>query len=85
MPRLTSRGTPVRPRPVRGIPGSRKPGGRARHVRNAIARFDQVEGVSDAERDRAWKRILAAAERHGVEVSAASWRDLAKGGKDRKR
>ena len=57
----------------------------ARHVRNAIARFDQVEGVSDAERDRAWRRILAAAERHGVEVSAASWRDLAKGGKDRGR
>jgi Asp-tRNA(Asn)/Glu-tRNA(Gln) amidotransferase A subunit family amidase len=56
----------------------------ARHVRNAIARFDQVEGVSDAERDRAWKRILAAAKRHGVEVSEASWRDLAKGGKDRK-
>ncbi|TMG16497.1 MAG: hypothetical protein E6I01_05185, partial [Chloroflexi bacterium] len=23
----------------------------ARHVRNAIARFDQVEGVSDSERD----------------------------------
>jgi hypothetical protein len=57
----------------------------ARHVRNAIARFDQVEGVSDAERDRAWKRILAAAERYNVEVSASSWRDLAKGGKDRKR
>ena len=56
----------------------------ARHVRNAIARFDQVEGVSDAERDRAWKRILAAAKRHGVEVSESSWRDLAKGGKDRK-
>ena len=56
----------------------------ARHVRNAIARFDQVEGVSDAERDRAWKRILIAAKRHGVEVSADSWRDLAKGGKDRK-
>jgi hypothetical protein len=56
----------------------------ARHVRNAIARFDQVEGVSDAERDRAWKRILVAAKRYGVEVSADSWRDLAKGGKDRK-
>jgi hypothetical protein len=56
----------------------------ARHVRNAIARFDQVEGVSDAERDRAWKRILDAAERYGVEVSESSWRDLAKGGKDRK-
>jgi hypothetical protein len=57
----------------------------ARHVRNAIARFDQVEDVSDAERDRAWKRIQAAAKRHNVEVSEESWRDLAKGGKDRKR
>ena len=28
------------------------------------------------------KRILAAAERYDVEVSEASWRDLAKGGKD---
>ena len=55
----------------------------ARHVRNAIARFDQVEGVSDAERDKAWKRILSAAERFGVEVSESDWRDLAKGGKDR--
>jgi hypothetical protein len=57
----------------------------ARHVRNAIARFDQVEGVSDAERDRAWKRIQAAAKRFNVEVSESSWRQLAKGGKDRKR
>ena len=55
----------------------------ARHVRNAIARFDQVEGVSDVERDKAWKRILSAAERFGVEVSESDWRDLAKGGKDR--
>src|SRR5579864_9447687 len=67
------------------FPGERKePLTDARHVRNAIARFDQVEGVSDAERDRAWKRILTAAKRHGVEVSESSWRDLAKGGKDRK-
>jgi hypothetical protein len=57
----------------------------ARHVRNAIARFDQVEGVTDAERDQAWKRIMAAAKRYDVEVSESSWRDLAKGGKDRKR
>jgi hypothetical protein len=53
----------------------------ASHVRNAIARFDQVEGVSDAERDEAWQRILAAAKRYDVEVSEASWRDLAHGGK----
>ena len=57
----------------------------ARHVRNAIARFDQVEGVSDAERDKAWKRILAAAKRFDVKVSESDWRDLAKGGKPRKR
>ncbi len=57
----------------------------ARHVRNAIARFNQVEGVSDAERDEAWKRILAAAKRYDVEVSESSWRELAKGGKDRNR
>ena len=40
----------------------------AAHVRNAIARFNQVEGVSDQERKAAWKRILAAAKKHGVEV-----------------
>ncbi len=57
----------------------------ARHVRNAIARFDQVEGVSDKERDEAWQRILAAAKRYDVKVSEGDWRELAKGGKDRKR
>jgi Family of unknown function (DUF6582) len=56
----------------------------ARHVRNAIARFDQVEGVSDAERDEAWQRILAAAKRYDVDVSESSWRDLAHGGNDSK-
>ncbi|HEY6624508.1 MAG TPA: DUF6582 domain-containing protein [Acidimicrobiales bacterium] len=57
----------------------------AAHVRNAIARFDQVEGVSDAERDRAWKRIVAAAKKFDVEVSANGWRELFKGGKAKKR
>jgi hypothetical protein len=57
----------------------------AAHVRNAIARFDQVEGVTDAERDRAWKRILKAAKRFDVEITADSWRQLAKGGKPKKR
>lgn len=53
------------------------------HVRNAIARFNQVGGVSDRERDRAWKRILAAAKKFGVEVSEASWRELAHHGRAR--
>ena len=50
----------------------------ADHVRNAMARFNQVEGVSDDERDEAWKRIKKAAEKHGVEVHEKSWRELGK-------
>jgi hypothetical protein len=57
----------------------------ARHVRNAIARFDQVEGVSDAERDKAWRRIKAAAKRYDIEVEADDWRELFEGGKAKKR
>jgi len=53
----------------------------AQHVRNAIARFDQVEGVSESERDAAWRRIRAAARKYGVEVEAKGWRSLMKGGK----
>ncbi len=56
----------------------------ARHVRNAIARFDQVEGVTDSERDEAWKRIQQAAKRFGVEVSESDWHELFVGGKARK-
>jgi hypothetical protein len=55
----------------------------AKHVRNAIARFDQVDGVTDAERDAAWRRIGRAAKRFGVEVSEKSWRALGKPGKKR--
>jgi hypothetical protein len=48
----------------------------AAHVRNAIARFDQVKDVSDDDRDLAWANILKAASYYGVHVSEASWRDL---------
>jgi hypothetical protein len=57
----------------------------AAHVRNAVARFDQVEGVSDRDRDQAWRRIKAAAKRFDVEVQADDWRELFVGGKARKR
>jgi hypothetical protein len=56
----------------------------ARHVRNAVARFDQVEGVSDRERDQAWTRIKRAAKRFGVEIEADNWRELMAGGKEKK-
>lgn len=52
----------------------------ASHVRNAIARFNQVTGVSDAERTVAWRRILSAAKKSGVHVHDTSWRDLGKSG-----
>jgi len=50
----------------------------ARHVRNAVARFDQVDDVTDAERDEAWKRIEAAAKRFHVKLEERSWRELGK-------
>jgi len=53
----------------------------ASHVRNAVARFDQVEGVSDAERDLAWERITEAAKRFDVQISEQDWRELRHGGK----
>lgn len=53
----------------------------ARHVRNAVARFDQVEGVTNAERDRAWRRIREAARKYHVKIEARGWRSLMKGGK----
>lgn len=61
------------------FPKERKePLNNASHVRNAIARFNQVEGVSDDERDAAWRRIKTAAKKHDVEVSETSWRELGK-------
>jgi hypothetical protein len=56
----------------------------ARHVRNAIARFDQVEGVTDTDRNRAWTRIKRAAKKFDVDISEDDWRELFDGGKARK-
>ena len=48
----------------------------AKHVRNAVARFDQVTGVSDADRELAFANIEKAAKHYDVELSETSWRDL---------
>jgi hypothetical protein len=61
------------------FPKERKePLNNASHVRNAVARFNQVEGVSDDERDAAWGRIKKAADKHGVEVKETHWREIGK-------
>jgi uncharacterized protein DUF6582 len=48
----------------------------ARHVRNAVARFDQVTGVSDSDRALAFANIEKAARRYGVDLSETSWHQL---------
>ena len=50
----------------------------ANHVRNALARFDQVEDVSDEERELAFANIKKAASAFGVDVAETSWKDLGK-------
>ena len=39
------------------------------HVRNAMARFNQTEFESGAAKERARKKIVSAAKKHGIEVS----------------
>jgi predicted negative regulator of RcsB-dependent stress response len=56
----------------------------ARHVRNAIARFDQVRDVTDKERDEAFARIKKAAAKFGVEMTENSWKELGKPSKARR-
>jgi nucleotidyltransferase/DNA polymerase involved in DNA repair len=50
----------------------------ASHVRNAVARFNQVKDASDKERDAAWKRIEAAAQKHGVKIKEKNWCEIGK-------
>jgi Family of unknown function (DUF6582) len=48
----------------------------AQHVRNSVARFDQVTGVSDDDRALAFANIEKAAKYYGVNLSETSWREL---------
>ncbi|MBV8064765.1 MAG: hypothetical protein JOY72_03870 [Actinobacteria bacterium] len=48
----------------------------AEHVRNAVARFNQVEDVSDDDRALAFENIQKAARHYDVELSETSWHQL---------
>ncbi len=50
----------------------------ASHVKNALARFDQVDGVSDADRDLAFANLQKAAQHYGIDLEEKSWRELGK-------
>src|SRR5438552_11696208 len=67
------------PESVFAFPKQRKePLTDASHVKNALARFDQVEDVSDTDRDLAFANIKKAAEHYGIHVEESHWRDLGK-------
>ena len=67
------------PESVYAFPKQRKePLTDADHVRNAIARFDQVKGVSDSDRDLAFANILKAAKQYGITIAEDNWRQLGK-------
>jgi hypothetical protein len=72
---LTERGD--LPDSVFAYPKERKePMTDASHVRNAVARFDQVEDVSGADRDVAFANIKKAAKHYGVDISESNWSEL---------
>ena len=48
----------------------------AKHVRNAIARFDQVTDVSDDEREQAFANIKKAAKHYDVDLTETNWHEL---------
>jgi hypothetical protein len=67
------------PESVFAFPRQRKePLTDATHVRNALARFDQVADVTDEDRALAFANIRKAAEHYGVEVDEENWRQLGK-------
>ena len=67
------------------FPKERKePLNNASHVRNAAARFDQVKGVSAAEKKTAFGKIKKAAKKFGVKIAAKSASSLAKKGPAKK-
>ena len=40
------------------------------HLRNALSRFNQLKDVSQADKDKAWKKLVALCEKHGIDVEA---------------
>jgi hypothetical protein len=48
----------------------------ARHVRNALVRFNQVAGVTDDDRALAFANIQKAADYYHITLSETSWCDL---------
>ena len=67
------------PDSIYAFPAKRKePLTNALHVRNTIARFDQVKDVTDQERDQAFANLRAAAKHFEIEMAETSWHKIGK-------
>ena len=53
----------------------------AAHVRDAMARFDQVGDVTDAERDLAFRNLQTAATHFGIKLTETDWRQFGSRGR----
>jgi len=77
MSKLTDKEREKLPESAFAFPKERKePLVNARHVQEALARFDQVKDVTNKERDEAWQRIQQAAKKFDVELQEKDWREL---------
>jgi hypothetical protein len=75
--RLSTAQTDALPESAFAFPRYRKePMTDASHVRSALARFNQVTDVSDADRDLAFANIKKAATYYNIEMRETDWRQL---------
>ena len=76
---LSSKEREELPESVYAFPKQRKePLTDAARVKTALARFDQVEDVSDEDRDLAFANIKKAAAHYGIDVKEKNWHELGK-------
>jgi len=69
------------PRTAFAFPRARKePMTDATHVRDAMARFNQVKDVTDSERDLAFANIQKAANHFEIQMKETDWRQFGKAG-----
>jgi len=72
--RLTPADKKVLPDSAFAFPAARKePITGPTHVRDAMARFNQVEGVTEAEKDLAFSNIEKAAKHFDIQMKETNW------------
>lgn len=72
--RLSSADKKALPNSAFAFPAMRKePMTDASHVRDAIARFDQVEGATDTQKDLAFSNLQKAAKHFDIHITETDW------------